>query len=296
MDNKTIKESKLEDFLSSNKKLIRKTIISENLWDIVWVIGTLAAASSFLKNWVAGLFITAIAFIILGVIKQSCRKDYYGMIIKNSTKCFEEIGQYNVDDFKENLLTLDMFQEDCKYFSCGHQFLINSNNKIIDVHNLEVRNYARRHKRDVNYAIWEGQVIEMQLNKKFDHKMIITNSDVLKPLPFVVQDTSLVPFCKNLNVFVSDEKLFEEWKMPNLNELVKLISNDNSSFIIIISKDYIIVSIKNEGIHFLTPVYWTTTIKKSIIRDFNLLSKMVDIAKIVANFEIIEKNAEKCNF
>lgn len=282
-------ESIREDFLRSNEKLIRKATLRKNILRVVWGVVTIASLAVFYINWFAGIFVTALAFMITGFIVQEISGRDYDKIVKNVVDLFREIEQYNSSDIKENLLAFDMFARQCNGFSCCDQFVISDNSKSIDVHTLTVTNYYRKNKHDYDYTVWEGQVIEIRHDKRLDYQMTITNSDAFKPQLIYIHDQNLVPFCGMCNVTVSDLKIFEDWSMPGLNDVVQLLASMDISFTIIISGKSIVVAIDDQAhAHFFDPVLWTADVRKNLIRDIDFLSKIVEVATTISKLEIIE--------
>lgn len=291
MNYEPFNESLLEDFIRTNEDLIQKAKLKKNLLRIVWLLVTLAGAYVFLIDWFSAIFTTAFAFMITGVIVQTISNRDYDKILKNSIHHFPEIAQYNNSDIEENFITFDLFPTECKSFEFDKQFIVSENSKFVDFHTLVVWNHYRRNNRRHSYEVWEGLVIGMQHSTQLNYKLYVTTSEAFFIPPVAVQDPALVPFCHNYKVQVSDSQIFEHWSMPGLSNLVEEIASFGKPFTLMITSQNIVVAFDDNEKYknFFSPVLWTGNVKENLTDDFILLSKLVKVSKLIANFQIIER-------
>ncbi|MCQ2975094.1 MAG: hypothetical protein MJ211_09855 [Bacteroidales bacterium] len=295
----------IENFLTENETLIKKATIHKIILLVIWTIITLLGITGFQVELLFGIFSTAIAFMVTGLIVQTISIREYNNIVKNSIKYFKEISEYNPDKKPEHYLTLDLFgysninQTELKYilkdnnysYQVYDQFIININSQIIDYSTQEMRIYAKtrtsNERKDI--TLWNGQLFAKKHNMKHDYTMIISNTDDFKPRPIKVQDTNYAPFCQTYNVSVSDQGIFNDWNFPNLNDIIQQINSIIPSFSIIITNKTIILAIYFAGINYFDPVLWRANVKKNLERDFEYLSKIIEISKLITQIDIIEK-------
>lgn len=296
MSNKSLDTQKAEEIIRSNEEQVTKAASRKRLLYIAWGAITLASASTLLLDfhigtrsiWYVGLLITAFVFLITGYFVKKISGNDYDKILKSCSSRIDGIAEYNNSKVSEHFVTTALLKGDCNHLEVYDQFIVETNSKKIDIHNLSAS--YRLGKRSQNFDTWQGLVVGMHHSTRHDYKIYITNSSAFKLPQEQASNSSLLPSSQTRKVHVSDSKVLSDWEISGLAELVETIEAIGKGYTLMITNRNIIAAIDDsDTTNFFNPEMWTADIKKNLTRDLQLLSQLVGIAKLIARLEIIEK-------